>query len=60
MGKEEDIEKKCLLNFDPDFSWKNLQNRRAAEARRLKYDLDRESYIDEDGYLIRDKYGQEF
>lgn len=47
-----------MTDFDPDFSPKHETNKKAAEERRLKYDEKRRVYVDEDGCLIRDKFGQ--
>lgn len=44
--------------FDPDFPFYHEVNRRAAEARNLRYDRHRNCYVDEEGYMIRDRYGQ--
>jgi hypothetical protein len=47
-----------LPEFDADFSPDNPQNRAAAEARGLSYNTARKAYVDEDGCLIRDEFGQ--
>jgi len=47
-----------LPDFDPDVSPKNPQNIRAANARGLKYDRRSRVYRDEDGCLVRDRFGQ--
>lgn len=49
-----------LTDFDPHFSPYHEINREAAEQRGLRYDPYREVYVDEDGFLIRDKFGQPF
>jgi|WetSurMetagenome_2_1015567.scaffolds.fasta_scaffold78194_2 hypothetical protein len=48
------------IDFDPDYSPQNPVNREAARLRGLIYDPRKEAYVDEDGCLIRDKYGQPF
>lgn len=53
------LEKK-LTNFDADISPDNPTNIEAARQRGLVYDTEREAYVDEDGCLIRDQYGQPF
>jgi hypothetical protein len=46
--------------FDPDFADINNQNNReAAEERGLVYDSVQRAYVDCDGCLIRDEFGQE-
>jgi hypothetical protein len=47
-----------LPNFDADFSPEHPQNQAAAKARRLRYDAAKEMYVDADGALILDKFGQ--
>lgn len=47
-----------LPRFDPDVSPKNEVNRAAAAARGLRYDETTQSYVDEDGFLILDAFGQ--
>ena len=49
-----------LTNFDPDLSPSNPTNRQAAAQRGLRYDSRRRTYVDEDGCLIRDQFGQPF
>lgn len=46
-------------DFNPDCCPQNPVNIRAAEERGLKYDRKKGFYIDEDGCLIRDRYGQD-
>jgi hypothetical protein len=46
------------LEFDADFSHNNPVNIKAAEQRGLTYDYIKESYVDEEGSLVRDKFGQ--
>jgi len=52
------IEKK--VEFDPDYSPNNPVNSEAAKHLGLRYDSRLRVYIDKDGCLIRDKFGQEF
>lgn len=47
-----------LPDFDSDLSPNNIMNRTAAEARGLRYDEVERVYRDEDGCMIRDRYGQ--
>lgn len=49
-----------LPEFNPDLSPTNSVNVEAAEAHNLKYDPSKGVYVDDDGYLIRDKFGQPF
>ena len=44
--------------FDADLSPQHEDNREAARARRLKYSNRKRGYVDEDGCLIRDRFGQ--
>jgi len=46
--------------FDPDLSPENEQNKDAARAARLVYDRMKRAYVDEDGCLRRDRFGQPF
>lgn len=46
--------------FDADFSPRAEVNREAASARGLRYDPRKRAYVDEDGCLIRDCFGQRF
>jgi hypothetical protein len=46
------------VNFDPDFGPEHEINRRAAKARRVKYDRTLQAYTDIDGCLLYDKFGQ--
>ncbi len=48
------------LDFDPDFSPDNLHNQEIARRLGLRYDSEKRSYVDEDGCLVRDRYGQPF
>ncbi len=56
---EESLEDK-LSKFDADSPPDNQVNIEAAKARGLTYDTDKEAYVDSDGCLIRDRYGQRF
>jgi len=44
--------------FDPDLTPEHQQNKEAARARRLTYDRRKRAYVDEDGCLRRDRFGQ--
>lgn len=57
MGKEK-IEEK--VDFDPDLSPNHPKNIEAAKIRGLGYDPIKKAYVDKDGCLIRDKFGQPF
>lgn len=46
--------------FDPDFSPDNEHNRQVAESKGVRFDPIRDSYVDEDGCLTHDRYGQEY
>jgi len=54
----QDLDKK--IDFDPDFPPENPVNRVAARQRGLTYNPQSKAYIDEDGCLIRDKFGQPY
>jgi hypothetical protein len=45
-------------HFDPDFSPHHEINQEAAKDHGLKYDSKNKVYKDEDGCLIRDRFGQ--
>lgn len=47
-----------LLNFDANYSPQNPINQQAAEQRRWEYDLRKGFYVDEDGCLMADRFGQ--
>jgi hypothetical protein len=49
-----------LTDFDSDFSPEHPTNQEAAQQRGLVYNPDNESYLDEDGCLIKDKFGQPY
>lgn len=53
-----DKEKK-LPQFDPDLSPTSEVNERAALARNLFWDRRKRAYVDEDGALVFDQFGQE-
>lgn len=57
MGKN--LEGK-LPEFDEDLSPYNPQNIEAAQARELTFDGTLGAYVDEDGCMVRDEYGQPF
>lgn len=46
--------------FDPDYGPHNPVNRQAAEDHDLRYDRKRKVYRDQDGALVRDRYGQPY
>lgn len=59
--KKTDLENKvkdAKPKFDPDLQWYNIQNKNAAKAYKLRYDRRLKMYVDEDGALVRDRYGQ--
>lgn len=61
MDSKENLEKKVepkKPEFDPNLSRTNVQNKRAAKAHNLRYCRRRKMYIDSDGALVRDRYGQ--
>jgi len=44
--------------FDPDLSPENIHNIEAAQARDVRYDSRKGCYVDEDGALTHDRFGQ--
>ena len=52
-------DKKIETEFDPYFSPRNSVNKQAAKERNLIYNERKGFYVDEDGCLIRDRFGQE-
>lgn len=46
--------------FDTDLSPKNPHNRKAAAERGLRYDPKRRAYVDTDGSLVADRFGQPY
>ncbi len=46
--------------FDADFGPDHPANKEAAAARRLRYDRTRQCYADDDGCMIRDRFGQPY
>lgn len=44
--------------FDPNFSPQHETNKQAARDHGLKYDSRKKSYVDSDGCLRRDRFGQ--
>jgi hypothetical protein len=44
--------------FDPDLSPAHPTNREAAQAHKVTYDPKRRMYVDDEGYLRFDEYGQ--
>ena len=57
--KMEKTLKDKLTNFDPDFSPNNPVNIEAARQRGWSYDYRKEHYVDEYGYPVADKFGQD-
>ncbi len=47
------------VNFNSDFLPNHPSNQEAARQRNLRYGFFRGFYVDEDGCLIRDRFGQE-
>ncbi|MBD3252387.1 hypothetical protein GF386_01500 [Candidatus Pacearchaeota archaeon] len=45
-------------DFDPDLPVEDSVNREAARQRNLSYDSERGFYVDEDGCLAGDEFGQ--
>ena len=45
-------------DFDPDFSPGHEINQEAAEDRGLTYDPERRQYVDDEGYVTHDEFGQ--
>ena len=45
-------------DFDPDLSPEHFTNRKAARARNLAFDRRKRAYVDADGCMIRDRFGQ--
>jgi len=60
--KESLVEKRDQLKpkFDPDLSPSHPDNQKAAEVRGLSFDVKKQAYVDDDGCLIRDRFGQPF
>ena len=46
--------------FDPDFSPQASINREAAKAHGLGYDAVKSAYVDDEGALVRDRFGQPY
>ncbi len=46
--------------FDADYNPKNPINRKAAEARGLRFDEGKKAYVDSGGALVRDRFGQPY
>ncbi len=44
--------------FDPDLSRDHETNREAARMRGLRWSKKKRAYVDSDGCLVRDKFGQ--
>jgi len=45
-------------SFDPGFSHKHESNRQAAKERGWRFDERRRVYVDEEGCIVADKFGQ--
>jgi len=54
------LENRLLVDFDADLPPSSPVNIKAAAQRKLTFDITRDTYVDEDGCLIRDRYGQPF
>jgi len=52
------VMKTDLPQFDSDLSPENEINRKAASARRWRYDPESNAYLNEDGCEVADKFGQ--
>ncbi len=48
------------IDFDPDFTPNHPTNQEAARHYHLTYSPHRRAYVDEEGCLIRDEFGQRF
>ncbi|HVM59148.1 MAG TPA: hypothetical protein VMT80_02365 [Candidatus Paceibacterota bacterium] len=46
--------------FDPDLPPENIHNREAAKARGLRFDPRKKAYVDDEGCLVRDRFGQPY
>lgn len=44
--------------FDPDLSPTSEHNRDVAVKQKLRYDSAKNAYVDADGSIVRDKFGQ--
>jgi len=53
-----DRDEKGRQKFDADYLPSNPVNKTAAEERGLRYDARQDCYVDEEGYLILDRFGQ--
>lgn len=58
--KPEDTVKPAAADFDPDLSRENSHNVQAAKDRGWRFDPRRNAYVDGDGCLMADKFGQPF
>ena len=52
------MKKEYTTQFDPDVSPVNPYNKRAAKERGWRYDPRRRAYVDSDGCIVADKFGQ--
>jgi hypothetical protein len=48
-----------LPQFDADFAPEHFINQKAAKSRGLTWDANRRAYVDADGCLLRDQFGQQ-
>lgn len=46
--------------LDADLSPKHPTNKEASATRKLRFDAEKEAYVDEEGSLILDKFGQPY
>ena len=53
-----DTIQKNYPEFDPDFLPDSEHNKEVADKLKLKYDHKSKFYVDEDGCLVRDEFGQ--
>ena len=58
--KMEKTLKDKLTNFDPDFGPNNPVNIEAGRQKGWTYDLQKRSYVDDEGCLMADEFGQPF
>lgn len=54
------VREEPVPKFDSDLSRSHPTNREAAHVRRLRWSKRRQAYVDEDGCMIRDRFGQRF
>ncbi|MES2994618.1 MAG: hypothetical protein V4681_01090 [Patescibacteria group bacterium] len=51
-------DQKQKQEFDSDFGPSNPVNKQAARDHGLRFDSRKKAYVDEDGCLVRDRFGQ--